>query len=121
MSKSDKSIPSHAVRAGRDAVSSVKFSQALTAEIDAWAEAHQTTRSEAIRQLVELGLNAATPPHRVAGDHDPLAVEALAARQIAALLDPQLEPEERERRIRRLIDGPPEFAAARIDLPKHET
>jgi hypothetical protein len=120
VSKSDKNIPSHTVRAGRDAVSSVKFSQELTAEIDAWAEAHETTRSEAIRQLVELGLSAVPVAHRAAGDQDPLAIEALAVRQIAALLDPRLEPDERERRIRRLIDGPPEFTAARIDLPKHE-
>ena len=120
MSKSDKSTPSHAVRAGRDAVSSVKFSQELTAEIDAWAEAHQTTRSGAIRRLVELGLNAAAPPaHRAAVVHDSLAIEALAVRQIAALLDPMLPPGERERRIRRLVDGPPEFSAERIDLPKH--
>ena len=120
MSKSDKSVPSHTVRAGRDAVSSVKLSQELTAEIDAWAEAHQTTRSDAIRLLVELGLQAAPQPHRLAGNHDSLAIEALAVRQIAALLDPQLSAEERERRIRRLVDGPPEFSEERIDLPKHE-
>jgi len=121
VSKSDKSTPSHTVRAGRDAVSSVKFSQALTAAIDAWAEGHETTRSEAIRQLVELGLNAAPAvTHHAAGHRDPLAIEALAVRQIAALLDPSLEPDERERRIRRLVDGPPEFFDERLDLPKHE-
>ena len=121
MSKSDKSIPSHTVRAGRDAVSSVKFSQELTAEIDLWAEAHQITRSDAIRLLVELGLKAAAvPQHHASSDHDPLAIEALAVRQIVALLDPQLPPDERERRIRRLVDGPPEFSSERIDLPKHE-
>ena len=120
VSKSDKNIPSHTVRAGRDAVSSVKLSQELTAEIDAWAEAHQITRSDAIRLLVELGLQAAPLKHRAAGDHDPLAIEAVAVRQIAALLDPALSADERERRIRRLIDGPPEFSDERIDLPKHE-
>ena len=120
MSRSDKSIPSHAVRAGRDAVSSVKFSQELTAAIDAWAEAHQATRSDAIRQLVELGLSATPPEHRAAGDHDPLAIEALAVTQVGALLDPSLPPDERERRIRRLVDGPPEFSTERLDLPKHQ-
>ena len=118
MSKSDKSTPSHTVRAGRDAVSSVKFSQELTAAIDAWAEAHQTTRSVAIRQLVELGLKEA-PAHHAGRHYDSLAIEALAVRQIAALLDPSLPPDERERRIRRLVDGPPEFSDERIDLPKH--
>jgi hypothetical protein len=111
---------SHTVRAGRDAVSSVKFSQELTAAIDAWAEAHQATRSDAIRELVELGLRAASLPiHRAAENHGSLAIEALAVRQIAALLDPSLPPDECERRIRRLTDGPPEFFADRIDLPKH--
>ena len=120
VSKSDKNIPSHTVRAGRDAVSSVKLSQELTAQIDAWAEAHQVTRSDAIRLLVELGLHAVPQAHRAAGSHDSLAIEALAVRQIVALLDPQLSAEERERRIRRLIDGPPEFSDERLDLPKHE-
>jgi hypothetical protein len=36
------------------------------------------------------------------------------------MLDPSLSAEERERRIRRLIEGPPEFSDQRIDLPKHE-
>lgn len=122
MPRSDKIIPSHTVRAGREAVSSVKFSQELTAEIDAWAEAQQTTRSEAIRQLVELGLNATPRPARpTVQDHGALAIEELAARQIAALLDPSLSQDERERRVRRLIDGPPEFSGTRIDLPKHES
>ena len=118
MFKSDTST-SHTVRADRDAVSSVKFSQELTAAVDVWAEVHQTSRSEAIRQLVELGLKAA-PAHRAGGNHDFLAIEALAVRQITALLDPQLEPDERERRISRLVYGPPEFSDKRIDLPKHE-
>lgn len=127
MPKTEKTIPNHTVRAGRDAVSSVKFTQELTAEIDGWAEAHQTTRSEAIRQLVELGLNAAPlPAHPATEDNgavatQELAIEELATRQIAALLDPSLPPDERERRVRRLIDGPAEFSRTRIDLPKHQS
>jgi hypothetical protein len=45
-------------RTDRDAVSIVKMPQTLTADIDAWAEAHQTVRSDAICQLVELGLSS---------------------------------------------------------------
>jgi hypothetical protein len=54
-----------AVRAGREAISAVRLSQRLTADIDAWAEAHNTVRSDAIRQLLELGLRASScpPPH----------------------------------------------------------
>jgi hypothetical protein len=76
-------------------------------------------RSEAIRQLVELGLNAGPlPAHQSGSDSDSPAIEALAVRQISALLDPSLPPDERDRRIRQLIDGPPEFSDARIDLPR---
>src|SRR5690348_2413849 len=55
---------SRAVRTGREAISAVKLSQRLTAEVDAWAEAHNAVRSDAIRQLLELGLRASSvlPP-----------------------------------------------------------
>lgn len=49
---------SPAVRLGQDAVSAVRLPQALTAEVDAWAEAHQMTRGDAIRRLLEIGLGA---------------------------------------------------------------
>jgi hypothetical protein len=105
--------------ADRDAVSAVKMSEAMTAEVDAWAEAHDMTRSDAIRQLVQLGLNVAAPkPPPVSARRDPVDIEGLAVRQIDQLLDPSLPTAERERRIRRLTEGPPEFADKRIDLPK---
>lgn len=111
---------SPAVRLGQDAVSAVKLSQQLTAEIDTWAEAHRITRSDAIRQLLELGLKA-QPAHHAPPQQacDPVVIEQNAANQVDQLLDPSLPLEERERRIRRLIEGPPEFSRERIDLPKH--
>jgi hypothetical protein len=111
----------HTVRAGRDAVSAVQFSQSLTAVIDSWAEAHHTTRSDAIRQLVELGLKAApgaTVRHTIRAESVEIEVETIS--QIRGLLDPSLPVEERERRIRRLVEGPPEFSQQRIDLPRHK-
>jgi hypothetical protein len=48
-----------------------------------------------------------------------LEIEDEAIGKVSRLLDPSLPPEERERRIRRLIEGPPEFSEERIDLPKH--
>ncbi|MDE2378672.1 hypothetical protein [Bradyrhizobium sp.] len=109
-------------RTGLDAVSAVKMSEDLTATVDAWAEAHQMARSDAIRKLVELGLAAAPLPHRA---RNPVAthsaeIEDRAVRQIGELLDPELPSDERERRIRRLTEGPPEFSHERIDLPKHK-
>jgi hypothetical protein len=95
------------------------MSEKLTAEIDAWAEAHGMVRSDAICQLVMLGLDArpadAAP---AAAPGDPVKLEDLAVRQISQLLDPSLPAAERERRIRRLTEGPPEFSAERKDLPK---
>ena len=114
---------SPAVRAGRDAISAVRLSQTLTSDVDAWAEAHNTVRSDAIRQLLELGLSASSfhPPHdcRTVRDHE-AEIEQPAMAQIDLLLDPSLPPDERQRRRRRLIEGPPEFSDERIDLPKHE-
>jgi hypothetical protein len=118
---SDIERKSHTVRAGRDAISAVQLSQSLTAAIDVWAEAHHISRSEAIRLLIELGLKAvpATPVHRTVQQHSD-EIEDEAVSRIRAMLDPSLPADERERRIRRLIEGPAEFSDQRIDLPKHE-
>jgi len=93
------------------------MSERLTAEIDAWAEVHGVVRSDAICQLLELGLNAKDASLAVAAG-DPVELKDLAVQQISQLLDPSLPATERERRIRRLIEGPPEFSAQRKDLPK---
>ena len=103
----------------REAVSAVKLSEWLTAAVDSWAEAHDMVRSDAIRGLVELGLAASASAARITAlGGAPLDPEDLAVRQIEQLLDPSLPSEERDRRIRRLTEGPPEFSDERIDLPK---
>jgi hypothetical protein len=108
-------------RTDRDAISIVKIPQRLTADVDAWAEAHDTIRSDAIRHLIELGLSS-TPSVDLLGAarRDPVEIEDLAVEQIGRLLDPSLPVTERERRIRRLTEGPPEFSNQRIDLPLRE-
>jgi hypothetical protein len=114
--------PDHIIRrpgGGCDAVSAVNLSERPTADVDAWAEAHDTVRSDAIRQLVELGLSAVPSAASLgSAQRDPVEIEDLAVRQISQLLDPSLPVEERERRVRRLTEGPPEFSDERIDLPK---
>ncbi|MFK4721410.1 hypothetical protein ABIE89_002510 [Bradyrhizobium niftali] len=110
-------------RTGLDAVSAVKMTEVLTASVDAWAEAHQLSRSDAICKLVELGLRIA-PAAPASGStvaSDATRLEELAVHEIEGLLDPALPEDERERRIRRLTEGPPEFSHERIDLPKHRT
>lgn len=110
---------------GREPVSAVKMPEKLTAAVDAWALAHQLSRSDAICHLVALGLKTA-PAAPVLADvvthsveADAARIEELAVHEIAGLLDPALPEDERERRIRRLTEGPPEFSHERIDLPKH--
>ncbi|MGO8909643.1 MAG: ribbon-helix-helix domain-containing protein [Bradyrhizobium sp.] len=122
MPDSPEKRPDHRIRrptSTRDAVSAVKMSEKLTAEVDAWAEAHGMARSDAIRQLIELGLSSKpTDVPLAAAPGQPVEFEDLAVKQISQLLDPSLPTAERERRIRRLIEGPPEFSAERKDLPK---
>jgi hypothetical protein len=119
VSKDNDKRQSEGARTNREELSAVELSQRLNAAIDVWAIRHRTSRSDAIRRLVELGLHAEPLP-RDAVRLDPLILEDLAARRIGDMLDPSLSPEERERRIRRLIEGPPEFCDDRIDLPKHK-
>jgi hypothetical protein len=111
---------SPAIRPGENAVSAVKLSQQLTAAIDAWAEAHQLTRADAISRLLELALAAQLPAAPIPLPDGPVAIEREAIRKLDEMLDPALPVEERERRVRRLIEGPPEFFTQRIDLPKHK-
>jgi hypothetical protein len=100
----------------------MELSESLTAAIDAWADVHRINRSEAIRLLIEIGLRAAPAirARRTVQQHS-LEIESEAVSLISSLLDPSLPAEERERRIRRLIEGPPEFSGQRRDLPKRET
>jgi hypothetical protein len=99
------------------------MSEDLTAAVDVWAEAHEMVRSDAIRKLVELGLQAAPLTHVAPNPKatQSTEIEDLAVQQIDQLLDPALPADERERRTRRLTEGPPEFSTERIDLPKHRT
>jgi len=96
----------------------VRLAPEVTALVDVWAAAHALDRASALPRLVELGLRAeagiASAPH---GSRDDLAIDARVASQIGLLIDPETPEEERERRIHRLIEGPPEFVDLRIDLP----
>lgn len=111
-------------RTGINPISAVKMPERLTAAVDQWAEAHRLTRSDAIRKLIELGLKAAppAPPPAHPTASDATKIEEIAVHEIESLLDPALPADERERRIRRLTEGPPEFSHERLDLPKqHRT
>jgi transcriptional regulator with XRE-family HTH domain len=70
------SLDQNRPRADSDSISIVRIPQRLTAVVDAWAEAHDTVRSNAIRQLVELGLSSRPSVDLVdAGGCDPFEIE----------------------------------------------
>lgn len=96
----------------------VRLAPDVTALVDIWAAAHALDRPAALSRLIELGLRAEAgitgSPRR---SRDELAIEARAMNQIGLLIDPETPEEERERRIHRLTEGPPEFVDFRIDLP----
>src|SRR6266566_376148 len=56
---------------GRDPVSAVRLPVELTANVDAWAESREISRSEAIRRLVELGLKAKANEARQGVEQNP--------------------------------------------------
>lgn len=119
----DKSGSTTPARRQLDPISAVRMPERLTAAVDAWAEARHLSRSEAISKLVELGLKIApvAPASTQSIVSGATRIEAIAVHEIEALLDPTLPVDERERRIRRLTEGPPEFSHQRIDLPKHRS
>ena len=60
MKRSTKVAPKKRGRpgTGRDPHIAARMPPALIAEVEAWAAANDTSRSEAMRRLVELGLKA---------------------------------------------------------------
>jgi hypothetical protein len=103
---------------GRDPHVTSRMPQRLIDQVEAWAAANATGRSEAIRRLVERGLALgvkAGPAQRLRAAR---AAE-LATKAIEKIIDAAAAPpEERAQRRRRLTRGPSEFLEDRIDLPK---
>ena len=98
--------------------SAIRLASKLTAAIDKWGEANGvTSRSEAIRRLLELGLAAAQPLHRRNLEATSKALE-LATQELDKLIDPSTSDEKRKMRKRRLLRGPKEFRDMRGDVSK---
>jgi hypothetical protein len=53
-----KRVSRYVARSGRDPMVSSRIPAPTDQEIDEWAERNETTRSDAIRRLVEIGLKA---------------------------------------------------------------
>jgi hypothetical protein len=92
----------------------------IRASIIRWAEKQpdSPSLSEAIRRLVELGLQVKTPVRRASKPGRKLRAQELATRAIEKIIDPTTHPEERAQRRHRLTKGPVEFRDGRVDLPK---
>jgi hypothetical protein len=104
---------------GRDPMVSSRIPESTVKAIDQWAELNETTRSNAIRRLVELGLKVKTPARpAVSKPARKLRAQELATKAIEKLVDPSAPPEERAERRRSLTKGPTEFREDRVDLPK---
>jgi hypothetical protein len=94
----------------------VKLPAELIARVDGWAIANSVNRSDAIQRLIEMGLKSETTARHTL-QQDATTIEHLAAQQLDQMIDPDTPQEERDRRIHRLTDGPPEFVNLRVDLP----
>jgi hypothetical protein len=75
-------------------------------------------RPEAIRRLVELGLEVKTLARSISNPGRKLRAQEQATKAIEKMIDPSTPPEERAQRRRRLTKGPTEFREDRVDLPK---
>jgi hypothetical protein len=103
---------------GVDPMISTRFPKGTVSAIESWAVKNELGRSEAIRRLVELGLEVKTTTRPVSKPGRRLRAKELATKAIEKIIDPSAPPEERAQRRRRLTKGPPEFREDRVDLPK---
>jgi hypothetical protein len=91
----------------------------LVNRIDVWAGEHDSTRAEAIRTLVEIGLTTEVP-HLAEGGQGGRAA-TLAGQQIDRMGDASATSEERANRKVRLTEGPSIFREVRHDRQKRKT
>ena len=104
---------------GRDPFVGIRLPATLIESIQAWSEKNDAaSRSEAIRRLVELGLEVKTTTRPVSKSGRRLRAKELATRAIEKIMNPSASSEERAQRTRRLTKGPTEFREDRVDLPK---
>jgi len=100
-------------------VTAVRLPPELGPAVDKWAVSQDgaPTRSEAIRRLVEMALQASKPAGRPSSKSVERAKQ-LASRAIDGLVDPTAPAEEAANRKRRLLKGPEEFREMRHDQLK---
>jgi len=111
---------SRSASGGNHPLSAIRLSEALTAKVDEWSEAHSVgSRSEAIRCLIEIGISHSSQPVGKKSAHESSDESShLAGSQIDRMEDVTATGEERASRKRRLLKGPKEFREMRINVQK---
>jgi hypothetical protein len=91
---------------------------AIRAAIVRWAEKQPDTPSlsEAIRRLVELGLTVKAKG-RATSEGQKLRAREMAGNAIDKMTDTSAAPDDQAKRKKRLLKGPEEFRAVRVDRP----
>ncbi len=94
----------------------------LRASIVKWAENQpdMPTLSEATRRLVELGLTVKAKG-RQSRESQRLRAREMAGKAIDKMTDTSAAPDDQATRKKRLLKGPEEFRAVRVDRPKPKT
>ena|SRR5271155_3441665 len=106
---------------GKDPFYGVRMPDDLVAAVDKWAaENCASSRSDAIRRLIEVGLKrrGAAPAPRQPIKGSRRKASEMASRELDDLVDKSVPAVERERRKRRLVLGPKEFRDVRGDQSK---
>lgn len=104
---------------GKDPVLAMRFPMSLRAAVVKWAEKQHglPTISDAIRQLVEIGLTAKRS-HGKRSTSQRARAKELAGQTIDRLSDAEAHEEDKASRKRRLLKGPTEFQEARAKRAK---
>jgi hypothetical protein len=105
---------------GKGELVGVRVLPPLLARIDEWSakQDNKITRQEAMRRLIERGLDAAPSTQAPTSPKAAAKASKLAGQMIDMLGDGAAPIEEREKRKRRLLKGPSEFREIRSDLPE---
>jgi hypothetical protein len=107
---------------GTDPLMGFRASPVMRASVVRWAENQpdKPTLSEAIRRLVELGLTVKTAG-RQSSEGQKLRAREMAGKAIDKMTDTAATPDDQATRKKRLLKGPEEFRAVRVDRPNRKT
>ena len=100
---------------GTEPLYGVRIADALMKQIMDWARTHGATRSQAIRRLVEIGLDRNGKSTRKRASTASARAEELATGTINSRIAADATAEERKTRKERLLKGPSAFRDVRKD------